>query len=95
MLTHCFIGYLNSQLLKMSTTNPRNSGTLLTGWLWNSNRVNFNFVPQVLQCFGFLVHTVFLNHVTGKSLVVLSQEIGVDTPHSSLPYPSFHSAKCD
>jgi hypothetical protein len=35
-----------------------------------------------------------LSHATGKSLVVLSQDIRVDTPHSSLPYPSSHSAKC-
>jgi hypothetical protein len=36
-----------------------------------------------------------LNHPTSKSLVVLSQEIGVDTPHSFMPYLSSHSAKCD
>jgi hypothetical protein len=36
-----------------------------------------------------------LNHTTVKSLAVLSQEIEVDTPHCSSPYPSSHSAKCD
>jgi hypothetical protein len=35
-----------------------------------------------------------LNHPTGKSLVVLSQEIGVDTPHS-LPCPNSRSANRD
>lgn len=41
-------------------------------WL-NSSTSKFSFVPQVLWC--------FLNHLTGESLMVLRQEIGVDTPH--------------
>jgi hypothetical protein len=36
-----------------------------------------------------------LKHPAGESLVLLSQEIGVDTPHFSPLCPSSHSAKCD
>jgi hypothetical protein len=50
------------------------------GCCWSIIRNNFNSVLQVMNCSWY--HS--LNHPTGKSRVVLSQEIGVDTPYFPL-----------
>jgi hypothetical protein len=101
MSTHCFTGYLK-------LTNVQSPKALLTitcnrlahfsqdCW-WNSNRGNFNVVPQVLRCSWFSgAHSVLkITPHVGTRLSVLSERIRVHTPHSPLPYPSSHSAKCD
>jgi hypothetical protein len=72
------------------------SGTPLAGLLVELQQKQFQFCASGPALFlVFWCTQCSLNHPTGKSLVVLSRELRVDTPHSSLPYPSSHSAKCD
>jgi hypothetical protein len=97
MLPQYFIGYLNSQMFKMSTIPNAllimcKSGILLTGLRVELEQKQFQLRALGLAVFLVILYTqCSLNNPTGKSLVVLSQEIGVDTPHSSLHCPPSHS----
>jgi hypothetical protein len=65
-----------------------NSGARLTLLLVKQQRRQFQFCAPGPAVFLVL-------WCTGTNLVVLSQEIGVDTPHFSSPCPSSYCAKCD
>jgi hypothetical protein len=103
MLAHCFVAYLkltdvqnvdhSTNALLIITCNK--VAYITQGCWWYRNRGGFSFMPQLLKCSWFMMQTVFFKSPTGKSLVMLSQEIGVDTPHSFSPSPSSHSAKYD
>jgi hypothetical protein len=73
---------LTSQTFKLFITSP----SALMIWFshccrCNRSAVNFNFVPQILQCSWFYGIHCSWNHPIGKSLMVSSQAIRVDTSH--------------
>jgi hypothetical protein len=93
------VATLYSQMFKISTTIPnilliitRNSGILLAGL----QQRQFQFCAS-----GPAVFLVFwcaqcsLNHPTRKCLVVSSQEVGMDIPHSSFALPIISPCKSD
>jgi hypothetical protein len=104
MLAHCFFSYLKLTNIQNAHHQPQcivdnnvqQNGVLLTELLVVFQQRQFQFCAS-----GPAVFLIFwctqcsLNHTTCKRLVVLSQEIGVDTARSSLPCQSSHSAQCD
>jgi len=97
MLTHCCDGYLklievqnvHHQPQCIVDNDVQQYGTLLSLLLAEKQRREFRFRASALAVFLVFWRTqCSLNHLTGKRLTVLSQEIGVDTP--TLPLRPTH-----